>query len=128
MKPPLAAKTANVSSPKKLLARPDVREYLLELQAQARRKFEVSRDDVVVGFKRAAELAELLEDPMAMIAAHRELAKLFGLYEPETKRLILSTEQEHRRQQLETLDEGMLLDLAGSDVIDAEFSLVQLDS
>jgi hypothetical protein len=124
MSPTVAARQSGVKNGKALLRRPDIREYLLNLQAKARQRFEIDRDEVLKGFKAAAEMAEALEDPTGMTGAWREIGKMLGYYEPETKRLILSTEQEHRKQQLETLRESELLDLAGTDVIDAEFTLV----
>jgi hypothetical protein len=39
------------------------------------------------GFLEAANLARLKEDPMAMIAAYRELGKLTGHYEPQVTRI-----------------------------------------
>lgn len=122
-----AGRMAEVKSPHRQLKKPAVAAYLLSLQHEARKKFDISRDDVVQGLQKAIEQADLLEEPMAQIAGWREIAKVLGHYEPETKKIILSTQEEERKRQLGLLDERKLLELAGGDVIDAEFDLVSTD-
>lgn len=123
--PKQAAREAGLASYRNVMRRPDIKAYLVELQADARKKYEIDRDDVAKMFMEAAEMARALEDPQALIAAAREIGKLLGHYEPEERRITLSVDQTKRKQELEMLDESKLLDLAGTDVVDAEFKLIE---
>jgi hypothetical protein len=72
----------------------------------------ISREDVLEGFQRAANMASIKEDPMAMIAAYRELGKMCGFYEPEVKRV------EHAlltAGQFDELPDDKLLEIIGDD-------------
>lgn len=122
-----AGRMTGVKSPHRILKRPEVQAFLLQLQKEARDEFDFQRREVVQGLKRAIDQADVLEEPMAQIAGWREIAKILGHYEPETKRIILSTEEENRKRQLGMLDEKVLLEMAGSQFVDAEFALIEND-
>lgn len=122
-----AGRLCGIKNPYRVLKRPEVAAFLLQLQKEARDEFDFQRKEVVQGLKEAIDQAKILEEPMAQIAGWREIAKVLGHYEPETKRIILSTEEENRKRQLGMMDEKLLLEMAGNQFIDAEFTLVDND-
>ena len=109
-----------------------VKAYLATQREVMRQRNQISRDDVIQGFKVAIDDAKLLSDPTAQIAGWREIGKMLGHYEPETKRLILTTDQEQQKHQLETMAEDELLRLASDSeadssdlsIIDADFDFI----
>jgi hypothetical protein len=120
-----AGRMVGIKQPHKIMKKPEAQAYLLSLQADSEAKFGIKRDEVLQGFKDAVTQASILGDTQAQIAGWREIGRMMGFYEPETKRLILSTEEENRRRQLETMDEKKLLEMAGDTmVIDGEFDLL----
>jgi hypothetical protein len=123
-----AGRLCGIKNPHRMLKRPEVKAFMLQLQKEARDEFDFTRREVVQGLKEAIEQARILEEPMAQIAGWREIAKVLGHYEPETKRIILSTEEENRKRQLGMMDEKLLLEMAGSQFIDAEFDLIGVEN
>jgi hypothetical protein len=89
---------------------------------------DLTREDVLGGFEDAANIARTKEDPMGMISAYREIAKMLGYYEPEVKRvehqLIENKEYERLsdKKLLEMLDDDtpITLDESQYDVVDVE--------
>jgi len=126
LSPTAAGRSVGVKNPVRVSKRPDIIAYILILQRDAAEKYNVTRDDVIAGFKDAIDTAHLLGDAQAKISGWREIGRMMGYYEPETKRIILSTEEENRKRQLGLMDEKLLMDMAGDDlIIDAEFDLLQ---
>lgn len=111
----------------RLLSLPKVRNELARLQRENRERNQVTRDEVIAGFKEAIKDAKLMADPMAQISGWREIAKMCGLYEPTRHEVTLSPELAQAREQVKTIPTERLLELAGPDVIDAEFKLVDED-
>lgn len=74
-----ADKSAHVSA-SRLLRSKRVQEALLARGADARAKFDVTREGLVAELLRAVDLARERGDPMAMVAAARELGRLCGFY------------------------------------------------
>ena len=78
----------------------------------------VTREDIIQGLLDAANMGRIAADPMAMIAAYRELGKLCGYYAPEVKKVEheLGAETLHA---LENLSDSELMRMARGRVIDA---------
>lgn len=127
-----ASKHAGYSSSNlsRALRRPRCQAYMKELFEKAQDEFNFTRADVVKGLKAAIDDASILSDPTAQIAGWREIGKILGLYAPEEKKIVLTSDQERLRNQLETIPEEELLRLAGSismDVIEGECEEVDDD-
>lgn len=75
-----AAGSAKVSA-SRLLRSKRVQEALAARGAEAREKFNVTRDGLVAELLRAADLARERGDPMSIVAAARELGRLCGFYD-----------------------------------------------
>jgi len=97
-----------------------------EALAVARKEYEVAggvkKEDVMAGLLDAANMAKIMADPQAMIAAWREIGKMCGYYAPEVKKV----EHEHSAKgllgRLASLTDAELLSLAHGRVIDGEVS------
>ncbi|MBN9411602.1 MAG: terminase small subunit [Burkholderiales bacterium] len=74
-----AEKSAKVSASRMLRSR-RVQEALAARGADARAKFNLTRDGLVKELLCAVDLARERGDPMAMVAAARELGRLCGFY------------------------------------------------
>jgi phage terminase small subunit len=113
------------SAADKILKRPQVKNRLAQLQTEARQRAKFTQDDVLTGLEEAINDAKLAGDPNAQISGWREIAKMLGYYAPEQKKLEISHTHEKARQQLASLPEDELMKLAGGDVIDGEFELLE---
>jgi hypothetical protein len=88
----------------------------------------LTREDVLGGLEEAANLARTKEDPMSMISAYREIAKMLGFYEPEIKRIehqMIENKEYERlsdKQLLELIDDDtpITLDQSQYEVVDVE--------
>ena len=123
-----AAKLAKYRQPTqaagRLLKRPRVRAYLKELYDDATEKTKLTRDHVVEGMQSAIEDAKLQGDCTAQIAGWREIGKILGIYAVERKEVNVVGHLSNTQQQLSIMDEKMLLELAGPDAIEGEFTIV----
>ena len=106
------------------LTRPLVQDAIARRQKEEQKRLKITRQDVIDGFKDAIRDAKLASDPMSQIAGWREIARVLGLYEPERKVVEFSDKREVALRQLQELDMEDLMELAGSNVIDAEFELI----
>jgi len=73
----------------RLLRNANVRGALAERQGELAEKLALDRQQVVGGLLKAAELAEEQRNPLAMVAALREIGKMLGYYEPERKTIAI---------------------------------------
>ena len=71
------------------LTKPAVQRALAERQKEFRGKFELSRQRLVEELTQAVEVAKAQGDPLAMVAAWREIAKVCGYYGPQSSRVVL---------------------------------------
>lgn len=103
---------------------PDMQAYADKLQAEERKKWRITREQVTQGLMEAIQDAKTLEEPNTQINGWRELGRLHGLYEPEEKKVTLSAEKSEQVRQIEEASVDELLDLAGADIIEGDFELV----
>jgi len=61
-------------------------------QAENAAKLELTREDVLSGLLEAVKLAKAQANPTALVSAWREIGRVIGCYQPETKRIELSAE------------------------------------
>ncbi len=117
-----AATAAGYASPaqrgRDLLLREDIREVIAELYSLNAEAAGYSRKEFVADLKEALDMGRQLSDPVAMIAAARELGKACGYY-AETKvthEVKHSGEVMHRMEQLP--DSELIKLIEKGDVID----------
>ncbi|MGV6826424.1 MAG: terminase small subunit [bacterium] len=63
-----------------ILSKPDVQEVIRRRCKETEARLQISRDDVIRGLQAAYEEARLRGDPIAMIAAMKEIAAMMGFY------------------------------------------------
>lgn len=107
---------------RELAETPHIRREIHRLYAQAAGRHQMTRTKVIDGFKRAAEMAEVMSDPNGMVAAWREIGKMLGYYAVETKKVELSVNGEIGVRKLTTLSDEDLLKLAAGQTLEGEFA------
>lgn len=113
--------SSSVTSSKKVKAALAVaREELADLTT-------LTRGDVLEGMLEAINLARTAAEPATMIAGWREIAKILGHYEPETKKIELTVNQQQMRSKLEVMSDEDLLQLidGSSNLIEGTSTRVQ---
>jgi phage terminase small subunit len=95
-----------------LLAKPDVQALVAEHETATAKQLALSRERVVTEIKAAIAMAREQQDPAAMIAGWREIAKLCGYYAPERRRVELSTGHDALRVQFEAMSDAELINIA----------------
>lgn len=104
-----------MKKPEMLAAREKMRQYVRE-------RAKITREDIVAGLQEAVEMSRIVSDPMAMIAAWRETAKILGLDKPQEVHLVITGDVKELRRQVRALPERELLRLADeNNIIDADF-------
>lgn len=68
-----------------LMRRPTVKKALNVMIDRTMRMSEITREDVLEGFKDAIAIARTQSEPMTMIAGWREVGKMLGMYEAKLK-------------------------------------------
>lgn len=106
------------------------RKYLMdELIAAERAKYAIAsnmtKKQVLDGFKEAIDMAKIKAEPLTMIAGWREIGKLCGFYEPTKIQATVTVQDATQLHKLKTMTDEELLQLANNrDVIDAEYEEV----
>lgn len=109
-------------APTSVLQRPDIKIAREKLRTHVREQTKITREDVVAGLQEAVEMSRMISDPMAMIAAWRETAKILGYDKPAEVHITITGDVKELRRQVRSLPEQELLRLADqSNVIDADF-------
>lgn len=70
--------------------KPDIQAVLQARQAAMAQQLQITRVGVIAGLLEAVEMGRERHNPMAMISALREVAKMLGFYVPDTKRVELT--------------------------------------
>ena len=96
-----------------LLTKPDIQAQIQVKCEAAEKRLEITFDDVLRGFLSAYKLAEQQGQPMAMVAACRELGRMLGYYDrKQWEEKLPVVDAERLRRHLATLSDGRLLELA----------------
>jgi phage terminase small subunit len=66
----------------RLLTKANVRAVVTAHEVRAAERLEVTREQVLAELQEAVRLARLKQDPVSMVAAWREVAKMCGFYAP----------------------------------------------
>ena len=118
-----------IESSKDLERNPEITDIVSAEVQNARLESKYNREKVMDVLDRAINMAEMEADPASMIRGAQEINKMQGFYSPETKRIELSGEVQHRHDQIQAMSEDELLRRLGKEAayIDAEFEEVPDD-
>jgi hypothetical protein len=93
--------------------------------AENRKRFEVTREDVIDGIKEGIQVAKLTDDAGNIIKGWSEIAKICGLVAPEKKEVTFNTDVPLLPSQLQSVPDALLLKLIGRnrelEIIDGDF-------
>jgi hypothetical protein len=95
----------------RLLANDSVFKRIQALEALNAVELGVSRQRLLDELQEAAVLAKAKQEPMAMIAAWREIGKICGFYAPERIKLAVSTEWSAEMGRMEKMTDSELIKL-----------------
>ena len=101
-----------------------VQEQVKQIRDEFESKMKMSRQKVQDMVVKAYDIAEIQAIPGDMVRACAELNKMLGYYAPEEK--VINVKANQLQQDLTTMDEDLLLELAGQerDSIEAEFEVL----
>ena len=98
----------------RLLGNHSVSKRIQALEAIAAADMGVTRQRFLVELQEAAALAKEKREPMAMIAAWREIGKACGFYAPEAKKVDLSLAGQVEMGRMNQLSDAELLGIIGA--------------
>lgn len=110
--------TADSARLRTVEGRPLLAKALADVYAENRRKAEISRDEVLEGFREAINDAKLAGEPATQIKGWTEIGKMCGFYAPEKKEVRLTASAAGLEEQLQGLTTEQLLELAGQDTLE----------
>ena len=96
----------------RLLRKPKVASLVAEHEAAAAKELGLTRERVLEGLRDALEMARQQNNPVAMVAALREAAKISGLYAPERTRVEISVDGAAMQAKIAAMSDAELLAIA----------------
>lgn len=121
-----AGELAGITSPGYVAKKPAVIEAREALREIVHARVDITKEDVLEGFKDAIGQAKLLADPMSQIAGWREIGKMMGFDAPREVNIKISADVRTMRRQIQQLaDEDLVEMLKADNVVDADFYDVQ---
>ncbi|OOZ34946.1 terminase small subunit [Solemya velesiana gill symbiont] len=93
------------------LSKPHIRAVIDQKCRETEERLQVQRDDVLRGLLSAFMWAREQGQPMAMIAAMREVGKLLGYYDKPVEKPVLSSDLKELKRQYEAMTDEELLAL-----------------
>lgn len=107
--------------PATLMQRPEAQLMREQLREANRKKTEITKEDIIEGYKHAIQQADLIAEPMTQIAGWREIARMLGYDKPQEVIVWHGDQRGIRRQIAQKSDEELVKLLGADDVIDGEF-------
>ena len=94
----------------RLLTRANVQAAIKARQEVDSRRLQIERQTVIQGLLEAIEQAKAMGNPMALVAAYREIARLCGFYAPERRQVEVKAEAgaEIDQRRLEAMSDAEL--------------------
>lgn len=114
----LAGYPAGQEAGKQVEQSPVVQAELAKARTELARSTGITKEDVLAGLKTAAEMAQTMADPQAMVRAWSEIGKMLGHYAPEVKKVVHGLDQESR-DAIRRMDDSELFKLAKGRVVDS---------
>lgn len=126
LSPSAAARQAGYSHPHTvgidLDKKQEIQLYIAKEAEKFEKKNDITREKVFSGLMESIEMAKLMGEPMTMVSGWREIGKMAGYYEPETRKLEISVNGQVTVQQLQSMSDAELLRLAESHIVEGEFT------
>lgn len=120
--PKRAAELCEISNPYETTKKPAAMEVAERLKVALRTRVEITKEDVIAGFKKAIDQADLLGEPMSQIAGWREISKMLGFDAPKEINITLNGDVKAVRKQIAQLSDAELVKLVEADtIIDGQF-------
>ena len=93
------------------LTKPDILAVIQARQLAMAKELQITRQGVIQGLLEVVDMGRQQQDPLAMVCALREVAKMLGFYAPELQRIELSAVQSTVQASFATMDDAQLLAL-----------------
>ena len=93
----------------RLLANASVLERIRELEALTAADMAMSRERLLMELQNAAALAKEKREPMAMVTAWREIAKICGFYQPERVRVAVDLSGQGEQALMKSMTDSELM-------------------
>ena len=93
----------------RLLANASVLERIRELEALTAADMAMSRERLLMELQNAAALAKEKREPMAMVTAWREIAKICGFYQPERVRVAVNLSGQGEQALMKSMTDSELM-------------------
>jgi len=108
----------------RLMQNPIVQDAIRYLHRRHEKASDMTRKQVMDGFKEAIDMAKLQSEPGVMVAGWREVARMCGYYAPEKKVIDVNYTAKRVVDKLETLSDAELQELIEEDTeaIEGEFT------
>ncbi len=116
----LAGYSGDKDNAARLEERPEVAEMIAELQKETAENEKITKEMVAAGLKKAADIAQTMADPSAMVAAWRELGKMLGFYAPEVKKVEKGINKADLKAALADMSDEELMLLQNGRVVDGQ--------
>jgi hypothetical protein len=122
-----AARAAGYAEPGveavRLLKNDLIKESIAYLHRKHEKAAQMTRKQVMDGFKEAIDMAKVQAEPATMVSGWREIARMCGYYAPEKREINVNITAKRAVDQLETLSDDELLEIIekDSEVIEGEF-------
>ena len=92
------------------LTKPDILAVIQARQLAMAKELQITRQGVIQGLLEVVDMGRQQQDPLAMVCALREVAKMLGFHAPEVKRVELSARQNDTYQDFASWSDAQLLD------------------
>lgn len=116
-----AGALVGIENPQLVLKKPGVQEVRDRMREAVRKKVDITKEDIINGFLKAIEQADLLGEPMTQIAGWERIAKILGFDKPKEVIVWAGDAKGVRRQIAQLPDADLVKLLEADNVIDAEF-------
>jgi len=124
-----AARNAGYKFPykeaRRLMRDEKVMAAIKEEQAKHEKVADISRKKVMDGLLETVQIAKDSQEPMAMVGAWREIARICGYYAPEKKQIDISVNGQVHISRLENMSDEELLKVIDGEVVEDEPALLE---
>lgn len=114
-----AARSAGYANPgveaNRMMRNPKVREAMTYLHKKHERSVQMTRRQVMEGFKEAIDMARIQGESNTMVNGWREIGRMCGYYAPEVKKIDVNITAKRAIDKLETLTDAELMEMIEDD-------------
>lgn len=98
-----------------LMSKPEVKEYIADMQEAHSKKLNVSREQVIQGILDAKDHAKMVNEPATELRCWEAIAKMQGYNAPERHVHELSDDAKKLAETIQSMDDNKLYELSGRD-------------